>query len=138
MSAKAQKMELTSRVLDVTARTLDITTSLTNAISSKDSIFRLPLEIGQWLGRERLDACELENCLKQARGKFFPNKDGLASFEAVVTAKPQQIGKLIVQPSGSLGRLMARDPELDWMVSTVISLFQYHNENFVTDTRASP
>jgi hypothetical protein len=134
MSGKEQSLELIARGLDLAARTLDITASLTNAISSKDSLFRLPLEIGQWLGREKLDAYELENCLKQARGKFFPNDGGLASFEAVGAAQTQQIGKLIIQPSGSLGRLMVRDPDLHWMISTVICLFQCHNESFVSET----
>ncbi|KAL9117970.1 MAG: hypothetical protein Q9187_005489 [Circinaria calcarea] len=123
----------TTSGLDVAARGIDLTTALINYsnTSPKNNIL---LEIGQWLGRERLGQYELEDFMKKARGLVFPNSAGHAFFADVIKGGEQMLlPHLFLRQSGSLGRLMAGDPWLQWVVSTASCLFQFHRD----ETRVS-
>ncbi|KAI1138675.1 hypothetical protein F5Y05DRAFT_46689 [Hypoxylon sp. FL0543] len=133
----ASAMEVKS--LDLAARTIDLTTALIKATASTGSLVKGAWEIGQWLGREKLNQYELLDCMEKAAGLVFANRNGLGLFEDIIRGlDTQPVGPLFLQQSGSLGRLMAGDPDLSWVVSTVACLFQHHrDENLVTDTLTS-
>ncbi|ERF72447.1 hypothetical protein EPUS_07904 [Endocarpon pusillum Z07020] len=117
------------RKLDLAARAIDLTLALTRATHTSDSWLKGAWEVGQWLGREKLNQYELEECMQKAKGLVVPNHNGQALFEDIVQGvdnKPR--GPLFLEQSGSLGRLMAEDPYLSWMISTVASLFQFHKD----------
>ncbi|RYP00557.1 hypothetical protein DL763_000754 [Monosporascus cannonballus] len=88
----------------------------------------------QWLGRERLNQYELLDCMEKAKGLVFVNKNGQKFFDGIISGLDTvPVGPLFLQQSGSLGRLMAGDPSLSWIVSTVACLFQHHrDERIVT------
>ncbi|KAI1095516.1 hypothetical protein F5B19DRAFT_306967 [Rostrohypoxylon terebratum] len=124
-----------SQSLELVTRSIDLLTALGNTANSPDSIVRTGLEIGRWLGRERLNERELQFCLQQAQSLVFPNEKCLPFCQAVLTnSPPKHITLFIVQSLGSLGRLMVNDPHLRWLTSTVAGLFQYHSEQFISDT----
>lgn len=128
--------EVSVRKLDPTARAIDLTQALVHMTSSSSSIIRGAWEIGQWLGREKINQYELEDCMQKAKGLVVPNQSGQSLFEDIlhgVESKPS--GPLFLQQSGSLGRLMAIDPNLSWIVSTIACLFQFHrSEQFISQT----
>jgi hypothetical protein len=112
------------RKLDLAARAIDLTLALTKATHTSDSWLKGAWEVGQWLGREKLNQYELEECMQKAKGLVVPNHNGQALFDDIVQGvdnKPR--GPLFLEQSDSLGRLMAEDPYLSWMISTVASLF---------------
>ncbi|KAG4269337.1 hypothetical protein FPRO04_12026 [Fusarium proliferatum] len=122
--------------LDLASRTIDLTTVLLRATSSSGSLLKGAWEIGQWLGRERLNQYELLDCMEKAKGFAFANQSGQQFFDKIIQGlETLPVRPLFLQQSGSLGRLMAGDPSLSWIVSTVACLFQHHREDMlVTDT----
>lgn len=116
--------------LDLTTRAIDLTTALLKATTSSGSLLKGAWEIGQWLGRERLNQYELLDCMQKAKGLVFANKTGQQFFDQIIRGLDTvPIGPLFLQQSGSLGRLMAGDPNLSWIVSTVACLFQHHRDD---------
>ena len=136
VSISMTSAETTARGLDLAARGVDLTVALSNATNSSNPLFRGAWEIGQWLGREKLNQHELQDCMDKSKGLVFPNHNGqqiLLDIVRGVERKP--IGPLFLEQSGSLGRLMASDPNLSWMVTTATGLFQFHRDDrFVTET----
>ncbi|KAH7325753.1 hypothetical protein B0I35DRAFT_118041 [Stachybotrys elegans] len=116
--------------LDLAARAIDLTTALLKATTSSGSLLKGAWEIGQWLGREKLNQYELLDCMEKAKDLVFANKHGQQFFDKVIRGlDTMSVGPLFLQQSGSLGRLMAGDPHLSWVVSTVACLFQHHRDD---------
>jgi hypothetical protein len=127
--------DLQTRKIDLASRAIDLTMALMHATTSSSSMIKGAWEIGQWLGRERLNQHELLDCMSKAKGLVFPNRNGQKFFDAIIEGiDAMPVGPLFLQQSGSLGRLMAGDPNLSWMISTVACLFQHHRDDrVVTD-----
>ncbi|KAK4108860.1 hypothetical protein N656DRAFT_801545 [Canariomyces notabilis] len=116
--------------LELAARSLDLTTALSRAASSSNFLLKGAWEIGQWLGREKLNQHELLDFMEKAKSLAYANKNGLEFFDQVICGTDTvPVGPLFLQQSGSLGRLMAGDPNLSWIVSTVAGLFQHHRDD---------
>ncbi|KFA49187.1 hypothetical protein S40293_07203 [Stachybotrys chartarum IBT 40293] len=116
--------------LDLATRAIDLTTVLLKATTSSGSLLKGAWEIGQWLGREKLNQYELLDCMEKAKDLVFANKHGQQFFDKVIRGlDTMKVGPLFLQQSGSLGRLMAGDPHLSWVVSTVACLFQHHRDD---------
>ncbi|KAI1407945.1 hypothetical protein F5Y13DRAFT_205169 [Hypoxylon sp. FL1857] len=125
---------MSSQGMELAARSIDLLKALGDTANSPDSIVRTGLELGRWLGRERLNERELQLCLQHARSLVFPNANSFHFYQAVLTNSPPKHAALfVVQTSGSLGRLMANDLNLRWLASTVAGLFQFHSEKFISD-----
>ncbi|OAP53697.1 hypothetical protein AYL99_12137 [Fonsecaea erecta] len=128
--------DLVARGLDISARSIDLLTTLVKPTTKEQSALNLAIEIGRWLGREKLSENRLQNCLEKARGLVQANQQGHKFYEAVISGMhtpKRAAGYLFTQSSGSLGRLMAQDPYLRWMTSTITCLFEFHDENFISD-----
>ena len=73
-------------------------------------------------------------CAKLAKGLAYPNKNGtrLQTSIAAADARIPFINSLSLKLwySGSLGRMMSRDSDYCYMVSTVASLITHHNLEF--------
>ncbi|KAG5747399.1 hypothetical protein H9Q69_007834 [Fusarium xylarioides] len=99
--------------LDLASRAIDLTTVLLRATSSSGSLLKGAWEIGQWLGRERLNQYELLDCMEKAKGFAFANQTGQQFFDKIIQGLDTlPVRPLFLQHSGSLGRLMAGDPNL--------------------------
>jgi hypothetical protein len=126
--------ETTARKLDVVARSVDLLTTLTNAANSSNGLAVVAFEIGAWLGRERLNQYELQNCFEHAKSLIIPNAQGEAFIEKVIHGiSSHAVLPLRVVPSGALGRLLLHDRALCWMASTATCLLQNHGETYTTD-----
>jgi hypothetical protein len=118
--------------IELAAKAIDLTTALLEATTSSGSLLKGAWEIGQWLGRERLNQYELLECMEKAKGLVFANESGQKFFDQIISGlDTRSVGPLFLQQSGSLGRLMAGDPNLSWIVSTVACLFQHHRDDRV-------
>lgn len=126
----------TSRTLDNTARSIDLVNTLVQAAAENNSIVAGLLDIGEWLGREKLDRSDLTFCLQVARGLWAPNPAAQNVFHDITKGGfYPSISHLFLKKSGSLGHLIASDPRLQWMVSTVACLFQFEScESVVSNT----
>lgn len=124
--------------LDISARSINLLAAITEITSSRSSPVQLAIGLGSWLGRERLDQDQLRFCLEKAQGLVIANSNGNQFYEAVAAGtKERSIGPIYIRPSGSLGHLMAKDPYLRWMTSTIACLFEFHREGFITDVLCS-
>lgn len=123
------------KALDLASRTLDLTRALIEWSNAKDGVVGVVCEISQWLGREKLGRLELSDCLSRAKDVAKANWTTEDFFNGILvtTEQPSSIMPLFTQPSNSLGRMVAADDHLCWLVSTVACLFQYHDETRVND-----
>jgi hypothetical protein len=120
--------------MDVSARSIDLLTALTETINNPQGVLQFGLEIGRWLGREKLSERQLQACLEKANGLAVANSRGHEFLKTVNAGTRQHaVGHIFSQPSGSLGRLMARDPYLCWMISTIACLFEFHGEDYISN-----
>jgi hypothetical protein len=135
MSHQSSPSSSPAGTLDVVARGIDLTTALIEASSSPNKIINLAIELGHWLGRERLNRYQLEDFMQKSRGLVQSNDQAERFYEEVLEGeKAHPIGNLSLKQSGSLGRLMVRDPWLSWIVSTTACLFECHREDYVSET----
>jgi hypothetical protein len=116
--------------MDLATRSIDLLSTLIQASENRShSAVGLMIEIAKWLGREKLNESELEDCFRRGRDIFTPNEDTAAFFDDVLKdSSNRTFLTLHTRTTGSLGHLIARDPQLSWMVSTVACLFQYVGE----------
>lgn len=124
----------TASTLDVTARVLDLSRSLVESSNSSNTVVKVVFEIGQWLGREQLNRYELQDCLQKARAIALPNSTAQKLFDDMRKGIEESTAiPFLPRPSGSLGNLLVNDPNLSWMISSTVCLFQYHNFAEVTE-----
>ena len=120
--------------LDVIARSLDLCRSLMDTTNSSGPVMNVVLEVGQWLGREKLNKSELQDCLQRARAIAVPNCTAQTLFDDIRSGiDASETAPFLPLSSGSLSNLMANDPNLCWMVSSVACLFQFHDMYDVTE-----
>ena len=125
-------------VVSVVARSIDLCAVLINNSNSSNSIMHAVIEMSQWLGREKLNRYELQDCLSKARGAAFPNMTAELLLDDVRKGTHTMVvGPFFPRASGSLGRLMANDPNLGWMVTTVTCLFQFRSQSMCQRSHCS-
>jgi len=130
MSNEGDPTTLATRRLDLTARALDLCTVLSQSSSISGGLY----ELGQWLALERVDRSELYDCFTRAKGLVYANARGQIFYSDISKRPPESnTWPLKVQQSGSLGRLIIKDPHLSWIASTIACLFRFHNHQFVSD-----
>jgi hypothetical protein len=115
--------------MDLAARTIDLTNTLLKA-SRGSTPNNLLIEIVYWLGREKLNADQLQDFMGKAAGLTFPNQTGQMYLDEVrKRGEAKLTAHLFLRQSGSLGRLLVADPSLCWVPSTVACLYQCHSDN---------
>ena len=62
---------------------LDFTATVLNASNSSNPLVNGAIEVGQWLGWERLNRLKLAQCFTKAKGLAFPNEAGQQFCEMV-------------------------------------------------------
>ena len=130
---------LATAKLGLSAQSINLTSSLIAASNSSNSLVQLFIEIGQWLGREKLTRHELQECFVKARGVVNANEKGNKLFDEMNQGLIglSSMMPLLLKQSGSVARYLARDPDLCWIISTATSLFQFHPEHHVSDAICS-
>lgn len=126
MPTDANAKTLAASGIDLAARVLDLTKVLSTASSSTAGGL---IEIGQWLAYERVNVQDLYDCFSKARDIAFGNASVHSFYDIIAKPVPTKlVWPLAVQQSGALGRIMIRDPHLQWFVSTTACLMQFHDD----------
>ncbi|KAH7070299.1 hypothetical protein FB567DRAFT_217712 [Paraphoma chrysanthemicola] len=114
--------------MDLAARAIDLTNTLLRA-SRESNPNNLLLEVVYWLGREKVNADQLQDFMGKASGLTFPNRTGQMYLDEVgKRGEAKLTAHLSLRQSGSLGRLLVADPRLCWVPSTVACLYQCHSD----------
>lgn len=130
-----------SSAIEFGARAFDLCSALVNASQPTSAIVRSTQDLLKWLARERVDEYSFTKCAEKARSLAYPNANGVAIRNQIEDADKRlhavrgaPIGLIV---SGSLGRLMARDADYCYIVSTVTVLAPYYGHQRLTDVLTS-
>jgi hypothetical protein len=121
---------------------INLTKSLIDFVPASGSLVNISRETYDWLIRERIDESSFQSCRKLALGLAYPNDAGIDIQQQIKDADKRLMDKITKLPlrmvvTGSLGRLLGRDPETCYMVSTVAALTRFHDHEFATDMLCS-
>ena len=127
--------------MELTARTIDLCSAIINASQPTSIIARSTHDLLKWIARERIDEISFTKCAEKARGLAYPNANGVIIRNQIEEAD-RRLNNLRRAPiglvvSGSLGRLMARDIDFCYIVSTVTVLSPYYGSERLTDVLSS-
>ena len=123
--------------LSVSANALALVKTAANAISKGSPILELCHDFVKWLARERLSETEFDYCITLMHGLIVPNENGLEirrklSAGSVGTGSRRLCG-LPLTFEGSIGRMMAFNPDFVYMVTTVAATMVYHPPEYAVD-----
>jgi hypothetical protein len=126
----------------VASSAMNLTKSLIDFVPASGSLIDISRETYNWLIRERIDESSFQACQKLALGLAFPNDAGIDIQRQIREADARLIDKIAHLPvrmvvTGSLGRLLAKEPDTCYMVSTVAALTRFHDLEFATETLCS-
>ncbi|KAL9074542.1 MAG: hypothetical protein Q9157_004337 [Trypethelium eluteriae] len=124
------------------ARSFDLMSALVRAADPASAVAKSTQDLIKWLARERIDELSFATCAKQARGLAYPNENGLVIRDSIEESDQGLKGLLKGAPlnlviSASLGRMMARDVDFCYLVSTVSVLTNYWDPEGTTDILCS-
>ncbi|KAK8055341.1 hypothetical protein PG993_000568 [Apiospora rasikravindrae] len=126
--------------IELVARSFDLLSAIVNSSQPSSAIARSTQELVKWLARECVQESVFTQCAQLARSLAYPNDDALvirsSIAEADIKLHTLQAPLRLIK-SGSLGRLIAQDPEFSYMVTTVTSLSRFYKIDRITDTVCS-
>ena len=139
MSRRQDSIALQSagpKARDLAKGSLDITAALLNATNASSPLLNLAIEVGEWIGREKVPKTALVECLQVSQSLTYPNDLGAEYCEKVKNKRSTKpMPALFLQQSGALGRRLLYDSELCWLVTTTTCLFQQHSDtNYIAQT----
>ncbi|KAK8088157.1 hypothetical protein PG997_003118 [Apiospora hydei] len=123
--------------IELVARSFDLLSAIVNSSKPSSAIARSTQEIVKWLARECVQESLFTQCAELARSLAYSNEDALAIRSSIAEADEKLRtleAPLHLIKSGSLGRLIAQDPEFSYMVTTVTSLSYFYKIDRITDT----
>lgn len=129
------------RMADRPSAALNLTTAIINLSNPAGSVVGYAKDLMRWLERQGVDDKAFIECAKLAKGLAYPNANGTQIGTSVIRAD-QKLSQLKIIPfklwhSGALGRIMLKDPDYCYMVSTVATLITHHDLGYVTDALTS-
>ncbi len=128
--------------LTTASSALGLAKSLIDFVPASGSLINLSRETYDWLIRERIDEGSFERCRQMALGLAYPNDAGM-DIQRQINEADRKIAERVKQLpirlvlSGSIGRLLAKNVDTCYMVSTVAALTKFHNPEFATDALCS-
>jgi len=128
--------------LAVASSAIGLAKSLIDFVPASGALIDISRETYNWLIRERIDEGSFERCRQMALGLAYPNDAGM-DIQRQIKQADQKIFERVKQipvrliVSGSIGRLLAKDVDTCYMVSTVAALTKFHKPEFATDALCS-
>ena len=112
----------------LSANILSFITAATAAITKGSPVLTLCHDFVKWIARERLSETEFDYCITLMHGLVFPNEKGLEIRKnlSLGNGDSQSLCNLRLASTGSIGRMLAWNPEFVYMVTTVAALMTYH------------
>ncbi|KAI9706333.1 MAG: hypothetical protein M1820_004909 [Bogoriella megaspora] len=116
--------------MTLATRSIDLISTVIKAAEPSSTLVQSTKDVIKWLAREKIDEVSFTKYLEMARGLAYPNQDGLAIRDSIDKGdqrlKRVKGAPLDIVASGSLGRIMARDIELCYIISTIVTLAEFH------------
>jgi hypothetical protein len=115
--------------MEVVPKTFDLARACADATVNGNTILSAGRELARWMARECIMESEFKYFQSLTRAVTFPNEDGLRIRDGLMDAIPKfkKLGGLHLMQSGSIGRMLALDPNYCYIVSTVSVLLAYHS-----------
>ncbi|KAK8087414.1 hypothetical protein PG994_002388 [Apiospora phragmitis] len=126
--------------IELAARSFDLLSAIVKSSQTSSAIVRSTQELVKWLASECVQESIFTQCAELARSLAYPNEDALVVRASIAEADKKLHtlrAPLRLINSGSLGRLIAQDPEFSYMVTTVTSLSNFYKIDRITDTVCS-
>ncbi|CAO1603763.1 MAG: hypothetical protein LQ349_008179 [Xanthoria aureola] len=121
----------------------NLAAAIANIVNPAGAVAGYGRDLLRWLERSGVDEVEFQRCTELAKELAYPNKNGMVLSESVTRAdtRLQQLKQghlpLSLTFSQALGRLLMREPDLCYMVSTTACLLQHHDLAFTTSALTS-
>ena len=92
-------------------------------------------DLVKWIARERLSETEFDYCITLIRGLLTPNEDGFQIQKRITLGDvvTKSICGLRLTFAGSIGRMMAWNPEYTYIVTTVAAFTAYHRDEDIVE-----
>ena len=128
--------------LAVASSAIGLARSLVDFVPASGALINISRDTYNWLIRERIDESSFLHCRQLAHGLAYPNDGGSDIHRQVQEADRKILERVKQVPvrlvlSGSVGRLLAKDVDTCYMVSTVAVLTKFHDPEFATDALCS-
>ncbi|GAB7347779.1 hypothetical protein MBLNU459_g5321t3 [Dothideomycetes sp. NU459] len=113
---------------------LSLTTAIINLVAPTGIVVGFAKDLLKWLSRQGVDEGAFAECARLSKGLAYPNSNG-SKIQTSVVAADEKLRNLRNVPlgliySGALGRLMLKDPDYCYMVSTVATLIRHHDVEY--------
>ncbi|MCJ1323464.1 hypothetical protein MMC10_000124 [Thelotrema lepadinum] len=126
-NALSDYQNVTAAGFNLSANVLSFITAATNAISTGSPVLKFCHDLVRWIARERLSETEFDYCITLMQGLVVPNERGLEIRKKLaLDSDPQSLCGLRLTSAGSIGRMLAWNPDFVYMVTTVAALMTYH------------
>ncbi|KAL9067198.1 MAG: hypothetical protein Q9157_006890 [Trypethelium eluteriae] len=127
--------------LDISASSLNLVRALID-FPLTGSLAEAGQETYKWLVRQSIDEAGFNACRDLAASLAYPNESGMELQKHIEAADRQILKQLKKAPlqlvvSGSLGRLIGRDPETVYIVTTVSTMTRYRDPESVASMLCS-
>lgn len=127
-------IDLTPSSLSLVGKVLDF--------PSKGSLIEKTSDTYKWVIRQRIDEDMFEKVLASAKQLAFPNEEGYKLQQHLEEADKSIVRRLKESPiqlvaPNALGRTVGRNYDTAYIVTTVATLIQKHDEEYVTDVLCS-
>lgn len=123
------------------ANTFSLGSVLINLANPAAIVTEYSRSLLKWLSREGIDEDIFSRCMELARGLAYPNSNGFKIRDSMEKADARLLTinncPLPLKLSGSLGRILIREPDLCYMVSTTASLVIHHDLNYAKSALCS-
>ena len=127
-NALTDSQNVAAAAFSLSANILSFITAAAGMVSRGNPVLALCHDFVKWIARERLSETEFDYCITLMQGLVIPNDRGLEIRQKLILGDPdpKSLCGLRLTSAGSIGRMLAWNPEFVYVVTTVAALMAYH------------
>jgi hypothetical protein len=135
LTTKTSSTDSLTAGLNLGTGAINFAKAIADNVVRGNTMFDAGREIVKWLSRELIEEREFEYCISRVTGLAHPNDGGQKIRQSLSRSnfKVKKLAGLNLVMAGSVGRMMAFDPDLAYLVSTVAATLAYHDMKWATD-----
>ena len=128
--------------LSVASNAIGLAKSGIDFVPASGTLMKLGLDMYNWVIREGLDEGVFSKCRELSLGLAYPNSEG-QEIQRKLEKSDRKLSEMKLKAplklitSGALGRLLTRDLETCYIVSTVAAITKYHPPDYAADLLCS-
>ncbi len=137
----ATSTSLVAARVGVAGNAVNLHAAVLNALAPTSTLANMTSSVLKWLYRERLDESSFLAFSERAQSLAYPNGNGLQIHKSLDEAESKikriKNSPLQIVLPGAPGRILAKDPNLCYLVSTVACLTKFHDMEYAADAICS-